>query len=95
MPIEKINMNIKGIGNNKNVHVKLTLLPNTTIPIVTKTIAKSEKIRLKKDDKTLETGNIYFGIYTFLMSEALSIIALIALEVDSEKKANIICPVNK
>jgi len=95
MPIEKINMNIKGTGNNKNVHVKLTLLPNTIIPIVTKTIAKSEKIRLKKDDKTLETGNIYFGIYTFLMSEALSMIALIALEVDSEKKANIICPVNK
>jgi|YelNatPoosite2B6_1021285.scaffolds.fasta_scaffold00737_1 hypothetical protein len=95
MPIEKINMNSKGIGNNKNVHDKLTLLPNTIIPIVTKTIAKSEKIRLKKDDKTLETGNIYFGIYTFLMSEALSMIALIALEVDSEKKANIICPVNK
>ena len=62
-------------------HVNFTCVTNITI-----SIANNENIKVTNEDKTLDTGNMYLGIYTFLINEALLIIEDIAILVASEKK---------
>ena len=54
--------------------------------IRTRIIDIVEKPKLTRQETVTDIGKRYFGIYTFLISEALLMIADIAEEVDSLKK---------
>ena len=59
------------------------------VATITSSSAVKDAIRLIKLDITLESTNKYFGTYTFLIKEALLMIADIELVVESLKKLKI------
>ena len=58
------------------------------VTIITMNMAIKEKPRLTIPESIFENGNRYFGIYTFLISEAFEIIECIAVVVDSVVNEN-------
>lgn len=64
-----------------------TLFASNTIPI-----AINDTKKFINENTTFPTAKIYLGIYTFLINDADPSIELIAIEVDSDKKLNKVCP---
>lgn len=91
-PVPKENTITKsnGIIDNKIVQCSSARVAN-----ITQINAVKEAIKLMEHDNTLDTINKYFGIYIFLINGALPIIEVIELEVASEKKLKITCPLSK
>lgn len=89
-PKHKITSKIKGIGTNKTLQCSSAL-----VATITNSNAVNDAIRLIKLENTLDTTNKYLGIYIFLISDELLMIADMELVVESEKKVKITCPLNK
>jgi hypothetical protein len=79
-------------GNGNNRIAGVIGAPVTTITI---TIATSENSSVMNEEITLESGKIYLGIYTFLISGPALRIEFIDNEVASAKKLKIICPAKR
>ena len=65
---------------------------------VNKTTKRSGIIEISKlivEDNTLETGKIYFGIYTLVIREEFPTMAIKPIPVASEKKLKNTIPINR
>ena len=71
IPIQKMIVHIILKGNSSIAFVIFTDVTNTII--ISGTI---EINRFIADDKTLDTGNIYLGIYTFVINDEFPTIAI-------------------
>lgn len=76
----------KQYDHRKRDHRQNTVQCNSAlVATITSSSAVKDAIRLIKLDITLESTNKYFGTYTFLIKEALLMIADIELVVESLK----------
>jgi len=90
MPIQNIIVHARLKGKINMAKVKRTPVSKTTI---NNGIIASNKFIA--DNNTLEMGKIYFGIYTFVISEELPTIDISPMLVDSEKKLKNTMPIKR
>ena len=81
MPIQ--NIIVHAILNGK---IRTAKVNRTPVIKITMNKGTMEINKFIVDESTLETGKIYFGIYTFVINEALPTMDISPMLVDSEKK---------
>ena len=91
-PIPKQNPTRRSMGTGTNKTVQCN---SARVATITNSNAVNEAIKFIKLEKTLDRTNKYLGTYIFLIKDALLIIAVIELVVESEKNVNTTCPLNK
>ena len=90
MPIQ--NIIVHAILNGK---IRTAKVNRTPVIKITMNKGTMEINKFIVDESTLETGKIYFGIYTFVINEALPTMDISPMLVDSEKKLKNTMPIKR